>query len=286
MPTTDLVPITEYRALSTGVDAAQRIKDALGGEEVSPFDLTQVRIPTGGASIFEIPSKIGESKAEKRLEGVILFATSSRAYWDKKYSGGSEPPTCSSPDGETAEPRADETGATATIPAQKDPDTGRLLCHTCKLGGPDAWGTAINEKGEPTRGKACREMRQVFLLTPSKLLPVLLTLPPTSIQPWRGYLLGLADEEMSWQDIVTEVTLQKVTGKGPDYSQAVFRPGTPLPDAEREQIAAYRAASEPVFLRVARQTFVDQAREQEFGAPAEEPPGHDPGSGDSDEGDR
>jgi hypothetical protein len=283
-PSTELVPLPEYRALSADVDAAARVREALEGQDVTPFDLTQIRVPSGGATTWEIPSKIGDSTATKALEGVILFHTTTRAYWATKYAGGSEPPTCSSPDGESAEPRADEEGETAAIPAQVDPTTGRLLCHTCKLGGPDAWGTAKNEQGEQTRGKACREMRQVFLLTPKKLLPAVVTLPPTSLGAFKGYLLGLADEDLDWHNIVTVVGLEKVAGKGPDYSMAKFQPGDSLPPEMIERIAAYRAAAEPAFKRFSAEHYEEMAARQEFGEDG--PVGHDPGSGDADEGDR
>ncbi len=255
---TELVPLSEYRALANGADAAALIRETLAGQEVSEFDLTRVRIPSGGATTFEVPSRIGDDVATKRLEGVILFDTKARAYWENPYSGGSEPPSCSSNDGEHAEPRETEEGGAPNIPATEDPDTGKLLCHTCRF---NEYGTATREGGGKGKGKACRETRQVFLLTPGRMLPTVLVLPPTSIRPFSGYLLGLADEGVNWRNVVTAVTLIKKSGDGPDYSQAVFQPGEALDPTMAEQVAAYRAASEPTFMRYARETGVEEAAE-------------------------
>jgi hypothetical protein len=261
----ELVPLADYKALAAGSGAAELVRDTLAGQEVNEFDLTRIRVPAGGATTFEIPSRIGEDEASKQIEGIILFHKASRAYWESKYSGGSEPPDCSSNDAETAEPRDNEDGPSVIIPATRDDVTGRLLCHTC---GNNAWGSAPNrDDGSKSKGKACRETRQVFLLTPKRMLPVVLVLPPTSIRVFTRYLMGLADEGVNWRGITTTVTLVKREGDGPAYSEADFKLGETLSGDQVSKVDAYRAASEPAFMQYA-EAHAEQAVQESDGEPA------------------
>lgn len=241
---TALVKASDYSVLSDPATALEIVRDTLAGQEVTEFDLTRIRIPSGGGTAFEIPSKIGEEdEVVKAIQGVMLFTKTSRAYWKAKYAGGSEPPDCSSANGVTAQARVDlDTGKSMEIPADHDETTGHLLCDTCQF---NQWGTATDENGTRTRGKACREARQVFILTPKRLLPVVIALPPTSLQSFKHYLLGLGEVGKNWHHVVTSVSLEKVSGSGPDYSMAKFAVGEALDEEQVRAMDAYRAAAEP-----------------------------------------
>jgi hypothetical protein len=67
-----------------------------------------------------------------------------------------------------------------------EPDYGTVLatgelreCAICPF---DKWGSATDDKGNPTRGKACREKRLLLFLRDGDALPVVVAAPPTSIR--------------------------------------------------------------------------------------------------------
>lgn len=58
--------------------------------------------------------------------------------------------------------------------------TGELRsCATCEL---NRWGSAVDDKGNQTRGKGCREKRLILFLRDGDALPVVVAAPPKSIR--------------------------------------------------------------------------------------------------------
>ena len=63
------------------------------------FSFDRVKLPAGGTA-FEIPSAEGEdSEMAKDITGVIVYNHPAYAYYHDKYTGGNNPPDCSSFDG-------------------------------------------------------------------------------------------------------------------------------------------------------------------------------------------
>jgi len=72
-----------------------------------------------------------------------------------------------------------------------------------------------NRFGSAGAGKACKEMRWLFLALKDKPLPYLLSLPPTSIRNFQGYLTGLLNSGIPNPVFVqTLVRLEKATSQG------------------------------------------------------------------------
>lgn len=64
------------------------------------FSFDRVKLPAGGGTAFEIPSADGEeSEMAKEIKGVIVYNHPAFAYYQDKYTGGSNPPDCGSFDG-------------------------------------------------------------------------------------------------------------------------------------------------------------------------------------------
>ena len=124
----------------------------------------RVKIPGGGSLQFEIPSDDPENPDyTKYIEGVILYNHDTCAYWPE----GSEyddnvTPLCSSVDGKTGY------GAPGGV------------CATCAL---NQYGSV--EKG---KGKACKNMRNLYILRSGEHMPMLLSLPPTSLRPYSDFI--------------------------------------------------------------------------------------------------
>lgn len=231
---TDLVPVSEYRALANPNRTLELIQAELQGQQLTEFNLTRVKMATGGGQFWQVPSITGV-EAVPAIEGVVLLSKFSRSYWEAAFSGGNEPPDCSSPDAEHATSRPD-----IDIPAPADPDRDDPNAHLCNGCGYAAWGTKMNEKGEATRGQACKMSRVLFVLHPRRNLPMVVVLPPTSLKPAQNYFLGLADVDIDHKDLVTKIGLVKASGKGvPDYAQAAFEAGPEVPEDQRAFIRTY-----------------------------------------------
>ena len=124
----------------------------------------RIKIPAGGVLQFEIPNGDPQHPDySPTLTGVILFSHASCAYWPEgdEYSDD-VPPLCSSVDGKQG---YGEPGG---------------VCETCAL---SQFGSASNG-----RGKACKNMRVLYLLRSGEFMPLAINLSPTSISPFREFL--------------------------------------------------------------------------------------------------
>jgi hypothetical protein len=242
----DLIPLSEYSVIQKGQAGVDLLRETLEGQDVGEFDLARVNIPAGGGTSWEVPTLNGTEPA-KTLQGVVVFYKNSRSYWEDAYAGGNEPPDCSATDAKHA--KASEE---VEIPAAID-EQGRLLCDTCKFA---EWGTSETGSG---RGQACKLTRQLFMIVPDRMLPLVVSLPPTSLKRASAYFLTLADYSKDYKRLVTNIGLEKTSGKDvPDYSVATFTAGDDIPDEVAAIVAEYADALRPHFesVRVERTTEV------------------------------
>lgn len=183
---------------------ADVIRENFGDEGVQPSDLDRITIPAGGALSWAVPTIDGED-AVKEIEGIIVAWQSPRAYWESRLedSGGGQPPDCASDDSKF--------GNGAYGPGSESNPSGE--CAVCPM---NAWASADDGKG-----KACKEMRLLFILQPQGVLPVTVALPPTSIQPLRKYFLRLASAGVPYYGVTTKLGLKRVTGQ---YTYSVVEP--------------------------------------------------------------
>lgn len=178
----------------------------------------RVKIPAGGTVQFEIPSDDPESPDyTKTLEGVILFHHPNFVYWAEgnEYDENSTP-LCSSVDGKVG---------------IGDPGG---LCATCAL---NEYGTAVEG-----RGKACKNMRMLYLLRSGEYMPMQLALPPTSLKPFNDFVnQAFMLRRRTAYGSVVQIGLKKVSNGTNDYSVATFRR---LYDFEGEELAQIRTYAE------------------------------------------
>ena len=160
----------------------------------------RVKIPAGGSLQFEIPSDDPENPDyTKYIEGVILYNHDTCAYWPE----GSEyddtvTPLCSSVDGKTGY------GAPGGV------------CATCAL---NQYGSV--EKG---KGKACKNMRNLYILRSGEYMPMLLSLPPTSLRPYSDFVSTIfAARRRPIYAGVVQIGLKRVDNGSNTYSVATFR---------------------------------------------------------------
>lgn len=203
--------VSNFQISTVTAQLAQAVSEELDGLGDITYD--RIRIPTGGGLAFEVPTDDPDApESATELVGVILYHNAINAYWREKYNGGHDRPDCASHDGKTG----------------IDAETGEIKsCESCPL-------NAFGVKGGR---KKCKNMHRVYLLTSSSPLPVMLTLPPTSLKNLNTYLVKqvLSKGLRSWQ-VLTRVKLKKEQNRdGIVYSQAVFSSvGALLPEQQSQ----------------------------------------------------
>ena len=159
----------------------------------------KVKIPAGGSLQFELPTGDPENPEYVRfLQGIILFHHASGAYWPEgmEYDDNTVP-LCSTADG------------------KQGYGTPGGACAACEL---NRYGTATDGKG-----KACKNMRILYLLQDGDYIPVQLSLPPTSLRPFNDFMNAafVARRRPAWSSVV-QIGLKRVDN-GNTYSVATFR---------------------------------------------------------------
>ena len=198
-------------------------------EELDGLDLTfdRIKIPAGGNITFEVPGSDAESlcgsepEPVKEFSAVILYHHPLFWYYKTKYTGGNNPPDCSSIDGKLG--HGDPGGE----------------CGNCPLN--------QYESAEEGKGKACKNRRLLYVLREGEVFPLMLSLPVGSIKEFTNFLKRALSKGYKSNGIVTRFSLKKATSSGGVvYSQAQFSIDRVLSPEERtliqnmtEQIKTY-----------------------------------------------
>lgn len=180
---------------------AQVIEDNFGDEGFSPADLDRIVIPSGGGLAWDIP----DEDPSRYVDGVIVHRQPTRSFWFKgRGEDGEEdgPPDCYSGDAKV--------GVGVFGPGSESNPSG--ACADCPM---NVFGSSDRGSGN---GKACKEQMQLFMLQEGGVLPIQLSLPPTSLKPFRKYMTRLASKGKSYYAVVTRLGLVKTTGGGQTYS--------------------------------------------------------------------
>lgn len=220
-------PALQYPIAQQGDEATRDLVLAnIGGVgEGSVFDLDQVRVPSGGETTLALPGLKGPEAADCLL-GIIILWQDARGRWPGDFAG-SEPPQCAAEDGRVG---------------VGDPGG---LCRVCPYA---AWGSDEKKGG---RGQACKQMRRLFIVRPGACLPVLFTLPPTSIRACRKYFTSLTSARLPYWGVVTEIRLEKASNRqGIPYGRATFNVAEFLTPDGAAAIRAYADGMRAALLSV------------------------------------
>ena len=205
--------LSEMRAIYTEILAAQ--------EEVGGTILYRAKIPSGGAKAFEIVTGNDDTDTSvQKLVGVVIHSQKCNARFDEDTRG--LPPVCASSDG--------------VIGLEGDVEH---VCADCPF---NRFKTA--KKGT---GKACKNMIRLYMMVEGSPIPIVVSLPPTSIEGWRNYRLGvLGPRQLKPYEVVTELSLTAETNRAGDrYS--VVRPKLigRLSDADKANAAFFASGFQP-----------------------------------------
>ena len=217
----------KFLALDRNLSEIREIlDDTLAGQTLGEFDLPRVGIPPGGGGHWTIPTALGDDSSPE-LTGVVVAFQRTRAYWENPDPTG-EPPVCRSHD------------AKIGIGTPGGP------CASCPLA---QYGSS--PKGD--NAQACKEREVWFMLREGSFLPLVLTLPATSLKGAKRYRINLASGAIRLSDVVTAVTLRKERGPSGDYGIAEPRVAAKLDPAAAEAARAYAAELRPMFEAAAAQ---------------------------------
>jgi hypothetical protein len=232
----ELVKLENYAALQmNALELKEVLQENLGGEAISAFELDRVKVPSGGGTTWEVPTLEGVEDA-KAIEGVVIYFKNQNAYWKEKYDGQNNPPNCVSNDGMVGigTPGGD--------------------CAVCPL----------NAFGSEGKGKACKNMRTLFVLREGDVLPLVLTLPPTSLKDARKYFLRLASKGIPYYGVITEITLDKDKNEnGITYSKAKLSLKGRLDPDTVKKLKAFQDSLKPALdaVKVDRESYFPDEEE-------------------------
>ena len=211
----------------------EELEDELADlDEESGITCRRIKMPSGGALAFEVQGE-DEDDVEyvKEIQGVILYTHRVNGYWSKPLGNGEggAAPECSSMDGKT--------GVNLT--------TGECVsCDTCPL---NQYGT--DPKGGA--GKACKNMRRIYLMESGDPNCYLLTVPPTSIMDVNKKLRTLLTGDTPYTGMVVSIKLTKDTNKnGVDFSKVALDKAGVLPPAVAAQAQELRRQLKEKFMEL------------------------------------
>lgn len=238
-----------YLVFKEDIGAMKEIMTANLGDasSVSPFDLPRLEVPTGGGLNWQLGTITG-TESHKELECIIAAWQNCRAYWPQEFTGGT-PPTCAAPDG---------------LLGYGEPGGKCAACPESQ------WGSEINRKAgkEQGRGQACKQMRRLFLMREGKILPVMLTLPPTSIRRCTRYFVDLVSAQLPFWGVVTKLALEHASSAtGITYGVVTFDLVRELTAEEAAKIKEYAEAIEHLLTMPV--IPAEYAGEEEAGASAQ-----------------
>ena len=159
----------------------------------------RIKIPSGGGISYEVPGDDPSSPdTVKEFKAVILYHHPIHSYYKEKFTGGNNPPDCSSIDGKFG------------IAAGTGECTECSQCAFAKFGS--------GENG----GMACKQKRNVYILREGEVLPIVLTIPSGSLKEFTKYVTRLLMKGRKTNSVVTRFTLQKAQNStGITFSQVV-----------------------------------------------------------------
>jgi len=185
-------------ALVTQRGLAEMIGEQMGDLGIGTFTLPRIKVPSNGATTWVVPAVDGDT-AMKTLECVIVAVKGNEFSWYRDSQITGNKPDCVSHDGVHGYGNRDmnlklKDGEVAEQSAQ--------LCAECPW---HQWGSERKNH----RGRDCGERMLLFLAMPDTMLPMLLSVPATSLKPVRKYGRDMMAFGRIASGVVTRLSLRK-----------------------------------------------------------------------------
>lgn len=219
--TTEQQSVTEYRSgylevLGNKAEIKELMAANIGADKLDAFSLTRIKIPTGGATGWTVPTLTGD-EITKTINGIIVAWQPWRVFWPSREPQPGTPPQCSSRNGVTG----------IGNPGGE--------CEPCFF---NQWDSAPDGRA----GKGCKEVRALFFLEEGKLFPHLVVASVMSVEPMRQYFLQLANNgRLLYWKVVTTLELQKASNRdGIAYAKIAPKFLRVLDAEEIDAVQSYR----------------------------------------------
>jgi len=226
-----------FVALSHGEAELREVySENLGNESISAFDLERVTVPSGGGTQWTIQDIEEGERSVKKIEGIIIYWRNVRVYYETKFSDGRDKPSCVSEDG---------------VHGTGDPGG---VCTECPYA---QW------ESDEGGGQKCQQKKMLFVLPKDSMLPIVVSIPPTSIRAVKSYFLRLTAKMVPYWAVVTKLELSKTQNKrGTDYSVIVPSLSSRLSEEEAAKARAIQAALKPALQAVRAEANGNDAGEE------------------------
>lgn len=204
----------------------------------SGISCLQIKIPSGGGLAYEVQGEDeGDAEYMKNIDAVIVFTHRANGFWPEAFGSGDDQnkaPVCSSMDGK----------------AGLNTETGEVTnCETCPL---NQYGSATDQKGNAARGKACKNMRRLYMMMSGDPNLYLLTVPPTSIKEVNRQLAKIIAGGTPYTGLIVSLTLEKTqNANGVAYSKVVIKKSGILPPDVAAQAITLRRQIKDQYQNVA-----------------------------------
>lgn len=219
---TELAPVENFSIVSLYENMDPELMAELQDEMAdldaeSGIDCRTIKLPAGGGLAYEVQGDDDDDvEYLKEITGVIIFTHRANGFWPGSYGSGDDGnkiPLCSSMDGKTG----------------MRTDTGEIVtCESCPY---NQFGSAADDKGNQSRGKACKNMRRLYIMRDGNPNIYLLTVPPTSIKEVNKQLMKIMGSKgIPYTDLIIGLKLEKATNaNGIAYSKVVIEKKGLLP---------------------------------------------------------
>ena len=160
--------------------------------QLARIEQEELGLSTQGIQVQPVRYKINKDtqqfvdpfgQAHDELRGIIVYKEIARGHWQE----GDNIPLCTSIGGQVGTDRQGNRHDCASCPANQ-------------------W-----DSGKGGSGKACKEMRRIYIVQRGGFLPAMISLPPTSIKLFDTYISGRIQQRIP--DIMAETVFRLVPDK-------------------------------------------------------------------------
>ena len=224
-------PASNFAAFGEGGNALATVASEYG---LDASLLTKLKVPAGGGQFWEVETTSGVDSF-KALEFIVITANLKLRSWyrlsPEEAGDGDSAPDCTSQDSVNGfgNPTSDESA-----------EQTAHECGSCQFA---QWGSDRNGG----KGQDCAVRGRIVGFIPGTALPVILSVPRTSLKAFRKYALGLIGEGGHPSGVVTELVLTKKQSGNNNYSVIEYRKLRTLTKDELHQMVGYRKAMAAAF---------------------------------------
>ena len=195
----ELVKVENYAIAERAEELRLILSENLGGQKLTGSDLERITVPSGGGTHWKIETLDGE-KMHKTIEGVVIHFHDRRKMYEKgldeEGSSGNAPPDCHSDD---------------MLTGRGIPGGECVKCPYAEFGS--------DRKGV---GQKCKTSRDLYIIRPDELLPIIVSAPITSIGPIKKLFLKLAGKSIKYKHVELSLALEETKNQaGIKFSRIV-----------------------------------------------------------------